>query len=67
MDGPPVITINIVTIFPEFFETPLATSIPGRAAEAGLVRYRVTDLRTFTIDRHRTVDDTPYGGGPGWL
>jgi tRNA (guanine37-N1)-methyltransferase len=67
VDGPPVITINIVTIFPEFFETPLATSIPGRAAEAGLVRYRVTDLRTFTSDRHRTVDDTPYGGGAGMV
>lgn len=61
------ITINIVTIFPEFFETPLATSIPGRAAQAGLVRYRVVDLRAFTTDRHRTVDDTPYGGGAGMV
>jgi tRNA (guanine37-N1)-methyltransferase len=61
------ITINIVTIFPEFFETPLATSIPGRAEQAGLVRYRVVDLRAFTTDRHRTVDDTPYGGGAGMV
>ena len=67
MDGPAFITINIVTIFPEFFVTPLATSIPGRAAEAGLVRYRIIDLRTFTNDRHRTVDDTPYGGGAGMV
>ena len=67
MGGHDPITINIVTIFPEFFETPLATSIPGRAAEAGLVRYRVVDLRAFTTDRHQTVDDTPYGGGAGMV
>ncbi|HUF77254.1 MAG TPA: tRNA (guanosine(37)-N1)-methyltransferase TrmD [Longimicrobiales bacterium] len=59
--------INIVTIFPEFFEAPLALSIPGRAAEAGLVEYRVTDLRDYTHDRHRTVDDVPYGGGAGMV
>ena len=67
MCGHDPLTINIVTIFPDFFETPLATSIPGRAAEAGLVRYRVVDLRAFTTDRHRTVDDTPYGGGAGMV
>jgi tRNA (guanine37-N1)-methyltransferase len=61
------ITINIVTIFPELFETLLATSIPGRAAKAGLVRYRVVDLRAFTTDPHQTVDDTPYGGGAGMV
>jgi tRNA (guanine37-N1)-methyltransferase len=65
--GQDPLTINIVTIFPEFFETPLATSIPGRAAEAGLVHYRVVDLRVFTTDRHRTVDDTPFGGGAGMV
>ena len=59
--------INVVTIFPEFFEVPLGTSIPGRAATAGLVKYRVVDLRDFTHDRHRTVDDLPYGGGPGMV
>jgi tRNA (guanine37-N1)-methyltransferase len=61
------VRINIVTIFPRFFEEPLRTSIPGRAAEAGLVRYRVVDLRDFTHDRHRTVDDVPYGGGAGMV
>ncbi|MGD2068003.1 MAG: tRNA (guanosine(37)-N1)-methyltransferase TrmD [Gemmatimonadota bacterium] len=59
--------INIVTIFPRFFEVPLGTSILGRAADAGLVRYRVVDLRDHTHDRHRTVDDLPYGGGAGMV
>jgi tRNA (guanine37-N1)-methyltransferase len=59
--------INIVTIFPTFFEGPLGLSIPGRAAEAGLVEYRVVDLRNYTHDRHRTVDDVPYGGGAGMV
>ncbi|HEX7051465.1 MAG TPA: tRNA (guanosine(37)-N1)-methyltransferase TrmD [Longimicrobiales bacterium] len=59
--------INIVTIFPEFFGTPLSLGIPGRAAAAGLVEYRVVDLRDYTHDRHRTVDDTPYGGGAGMV
>jgi len=56
-----------VTLFPEVFQAPLATSIPGRAAEAGLVRYRVVLLRDYTHDKHRTVDDTPYGGGAGMV
>ena len=59
--------INIVTIFPEFFEVPLSTSIPGRARDKGLVDYRVVNLRDFTHDRHQTVDDTPYGGGAGMV
>ncbi len=59
--------INIVTIFPGLFREPLALSIPGRAAEAGLVEYRVVDLREFAHDRHRTVDDYPYGGGTGMV
>jgi tRNA (guanine37-N1)-methyltransferase len=61
------LTINIVTIFPDLFRGPLATSIPGRAEQAGLVRYRVVDLRDYTHDRHHTVDDTPYGGGAGMV
>ncbi len=62
-----MLRINIVTIFPSFFDTPLALSIPARAAAAGSVAYRVVDLRDFTHDRHRTVDDYPYGGGPGMV
>lgn len=59
--------INIVTIFPEFFATPLSLSIPGRAASAGLVEYNVVDLRDYTHDRHKTVDDYPFGGGAGMV
>ena len=59
--------INVVTIFPEFFATPLALSIPARAAAAGATQYRVVDLRDFTHDRHRSVDDYPYGGGAGMV
>jgi tRNA (guanine37-N1)-methyltransferase len=59
--------INIVTIFPDFFTGPLRLSIPGRASEAGLVAYHVVDLRDYTHDRHRTVDDVPYGGGAGMV
>jgi tRNA (guanine37-N1)-methyltransferase len=59
--------INVVTIFPRFFEIPLRTSILGRSSATGLVRYRVVDLRDHTHDRHRTVDDLPYGGGAGMV
>ena len=59
--------INIVTIFPGFFTAPLEASIPGRAARSGLVAYRVTDLRDYTHDKHRTVDDVPFGGGAGMV
>jgi tRNA (guanine37-N1)-methyltransferase len=61
------VRINVVTIFPEFFTAPLAISIPARAAAAGQVEYRVVDLRDYTHDRHRTVDDYPYGGGAGMV
>jgi tRNA (guanine37-N1)-methyltransferase len=61
------VRIDIVTIFPEFFEAPLGLSIPARAAAAGSVTYNVVDLRDFTHDRHRTVDDYPYGGGAGMV
>ena len=59
--------IDIVTIFPDFFTAPLALSIPARAAASGAVTYNVLDLRDFTHDRHRTVDDYPYGGGAGMV
>ncbi len=62
-----MIRINIVTIFPGFFGAPLEASIPGRAARAGLAAYRVIDLRDYTHDVHRTVDDLPYGGGAGMV
>ena len=62
-----MLRINVVTIFPDFFAAPLALSIPARARDAGAVEYRVVDLRDFTHDRHRTVDDAPYGGGPGMV
>jgi tRNA (guanine37-N1)-methyltransferase len=62
-----MLTINVVTLFPEVFDAPLRASILGRAAEQGLVRYRVVQLREYTHDRHKTVDDSPYGGGAGMV
>lgn len=59
--------INIVTIFPGYFEAPLALGILGRAARDGLVRYGVIDLRNYAHDPHRTVDDYAYGGGAGMV
>jgi len=58
---------DLVTIFPEFFDGPLDFGILRRAREAGLVEVRVHDLREFTHDRHRTVDDRPFGGGEGMV
>lgn len=62
-----MLTINIISIFPDFFAGPLGLSIPKRAAEAGLVRYNCVDLRAFATDKHKTVDDAPFGGGPGMV
>jgi tRNA (guanine37-N1)-methyltransferase len=62
-----MLRVTLVTIFPEFFQGPLSLSIPARAAQARSVQYRIVDLRDFTHDRHRTVDDYPYGGGPGMV
>jgi len=59
--------IYIATIFPEFFAAPLGLSIPARAAAAGGAAYHLIDLRDFTHDKHRTVDDYPFGGGPGMV
>ena len=58
--------IDIVTIFPEFFGV-LDVSLLGKARERGLIEVGVHDLRDFTHDKHRTVDDTPYGGGAGMV
>ena len=54
---------DILTIFPEFFRGPFDFGILRRAVEAGIVGIRVHDLRQFSTDRHRTVDDRPFGGG----
>ena len=62
-----MLRITIVTIFPDYFHVPLSLSIPAKAAAAGSVEYRVVDLRAYTHDRHRTVDDYPYGGGAGMV
>ncbi|GAB3621403.1 tRNA (guanosine(37)-N1)-methyltransferase TrmD [Glutamicibacter endophyticus] len=58
--------IDVVTIFPEYLK-PLELSLIGRAQEDGLLSVNVQDLREFTYDKHRTVDDTPYGGGAGMV
>ncbi|MBW8877036.1 MAG: tRNA (guanosine(37)-N1)-methyltransferase TrmD [Acidobacteria bacterium] len=59
--------VQVLTIFPELFAPFLATSLVGRAIEKGLLEVRVHDLRSFTEDRHRSVDDEPYGGGGGMV
>ncbi len=58
--------IDVVSIFPEYL-APLGLSLIGKAREAGILELTVHDLRSWTTDRHRTVDDTPYGGGPGMV
>ncbi|HXE57517.1 MAG TPA: tRNA (guanosine(37)-N1)-methyltransferase TrmD [Gemmatimonadales bacterium] len=62
-----MLTVNVVTLFPEVIAPFLGASIPGRAAAMGKVAYRLVQLRDFTHDRHRTVDDYPYGGGAGMV
>jgi len=61
------VTVDIVTIFPAMIEQPLATGILGRAIDRGTLDVKVRDLRDYTLDRHRVVDDVPYGGGPGMV
>src|SRR5438552_14006718 len=60
-------TFDVVTIFPAMIEQALAAGVLGRAIERGLLDVRIRDLRDFTTDRHRVVDDVPYGGGPGMV
>jgi tRNA (guanine37-N1)-methyltransferase len=62
-----MLEIHAVTIFPRMLEAPLAEGIVRRACDAGLARIAVHDLRDFSEDRHRTVDDAPFGGGPGMV
>jgi tRNA (guanine37-N1)-methyltransferase len=59
--------IDILTLFPEMFSAVLGTSIPKRAAEKGLVSYHLTNIRDFATDGHKSVDDKPFGGGPGMV
>ncbi len=59
--------IKILTLFPEMIRAVIRTSILGRAEKQGQVRYQVVDIRDFAVDRHGTVDDTAYGGGPGMI
>ncbi len=61
-----MVRLDVVTIFPEYLE-PLRTALLGRAAERGLVQLQVHDLRSWTHDVHKAVDDSPYGGGPGMV
>src|SRR5438477_9560888 len=59
--------IDVLTLFPEMFAAVLGTSIPKRAAEKGLVSYHLTNIRDFATDAHQSVDDKPFGGGPGMV
>jgi len=59
--------IDVLTLFPELFTPIFASSILGRAQKRGLVELHAIDIRDFAVDKHRTVDDTPYGGGPGMV
>jgi tRNA (guanine37-N1)-methyltransferase len=61
------VTFHIVTIFPEFFAGPLDHGVVARAVENGIVRIKIHNLRDWTSDRHKTVDDRPFGGGEGML
>ena len=60
------VKIDVITIFPEYF-SPLRVSLLGKAAERGLIEFAVHDLRTWAHDVHRSVDDAPFGGGPGMV
>ena len=59
--------IDLLTLFPAMFQGPLAASIPGRIQEQGLVDIQIHDLRTWGLGRHRSLDDSPYGGGAGMV
>jgi len=61
------VTFHVVTIFPEFFRGPFEHGVIERARRAGLIEIRIHDLRNWTHDRHRTVDDRPFGGGEGMV
>jgi len=58
---------QVLTLFPEFFHSPMSCSIPSRALAAGIISFEAIQIRDFALDKHRKVDDTPYGGGPGMV
>ena len=63
---PPGLTFELVTLFPELFEGLLSSTVIGKAIAAGILAVHRTNPRDFAPGRYRQVDDTPYGGGPGW-
>jgi tRNA (guanine37-N1)-methyltransferase len=63
----PAMHVEILTIFPGYFESPLRESLLGKAIAEGILQVTVTDIRAFAADRHRKVDDEPYGGGAGMV
>lgn len=69
MGSPPtaLLRFDVVTLFPELFDAPLRTSVIGRAVERGILAVEIHDLREHGLGRHRSVDDTPYGGGAGMV
>src|SRR5438105_120856 len=64
---PPVVHFEVVTLFPELFDSLLAASLLGKAIEAGIIAVARTNPRDFGLGKHRSVDDAPYGGGPGMV
>jgi tRNA (guanine37-N1)-methyltransferase len=61
------ITFDILTLLPEFFDSPLRQSVIGRAIDAGIIGVNLRNIRDYSLDKHRSVDDSPYGGGAGML
>jgi len=66
-DAPPILDVELITLFPDIFDSFLRTSLLGKAVEAGIVRITRTNPRDFARGRHRQVDDSCYGGGPGMV
>ncbi len=62
-----MITFHIITVFPQFFPEPLSTGLFGKAQQKGIINIALYDLRDYTTDPHRVVDDVPYGGGAGMV
>jgi tRNA (guanine37-N1)-methyltransferase len=67
MDATAPLHCELITLFPEFFTSFTSTSLLGKAVESGAVKFNFTNPRDFSTSKHRTVDDTPYGGGPGMV